>query len=85
MAQTLNVEIAEKFAAELYSPYGLNKVVNSILADIALANNEAAKVLPPQMFYQYVAKGFIKANTEKKVSREECVRWTTKYLVKLYS
>ena len=85
MASTLSLNIESNFVEETYSPYGLNKVVNAILATIAFENEEKAKVLPPQMFYNYTKKGFIKSDENKKIAREECIRWTTKYLVKLYS
>lgn len=85
MSQQLTLDVASKFTQELYSPYGLHKVVNGILAEVAKENHEIAKVLPPQMFYNYAKKQFIKNDEAKKITKEECIRWTTKYLTKLYS
>lgn len=59
------------------SPYGAAKVVNALLAEAGVE-----KVLPPQMFYTYVAKGYIPADENKKIAEADLLEWATKYLAK---
>jgi hypothetical protein len=56
-----------------YTPYKAAKVVNAQLKDLGIE-----KVLPPQMFYTYVAKGFI-PSTDKMISEEDLRDWFLKY------
>ena len=74
----LNEEsLSTLFESEFVSPYGLCKFVNGVMTLMGI-NQE----LPPQMFYTYVKKGFIAANSEKKVSKKDAIEWTLKYLSK---
>lgn len=60
---------------ELVSPYAAAKLVNAILDEYELKN------IPPQMMYNYVAKGYI-PSTDKKINVEDLHEWTIKYLSK---
>jgi translation initiation factor IF-1 len=87
----ISPEIAALFDKDSYTPYQMAGAVNKALV---AANIE--KVLPPQMFYQYCAKGYIAASkvvvTMKKgktetregwvVAKADAIEWTTKYLAK---
>jgi hypothetical protein len=82
---TTEIAIADYFTADEYSPYGLCKVVNKILVAVGLD-----KELPPQMFYLYAkhgtksqAPGYIQT-VDKKVLKDEAIRWTEQYLVKQF-
>lgn len=57
------------------SPYAAAKLVNEILSGYGLKN------IPPQMMYNYVAKGYI-PSTDKKINVEDLHEWTIKYLTK---
>jgi hypothetical protein len=59
------------------SPYACAKIVNAELAKLNID-----KVLPPQMFYTYVAKNKIKS-TNKKVALEDLQTWFVGYVNKL--
>lgn len=75
-------EIADFFTEATYTPWGMSKVVNNILAAIG-----AEKVLPPQMFYTYANKGmlFNKKNVDKKVIlQHQAIAWTERYIAKHY-
>jgi hypothetical protein len=56
----------------LITAYQFNKIVNRELQGYGVE-----KVLPPQMFYTYYKKGFIKIQTEV-----GAVEWTYKYVTK---
>jgi hypothetical protein len=76
------VGIETFFEADEYTPFGLMKVVNNILAAA-----EIDKVLPGPMFYTYTMKGFIPTIDDnrgpgRKVSKEAAIEWTSKYLAK---
>ena len=62
------------------SPYGCAKVINPELEEMGLPT------LPPQMFYQYVNKGyipsFVAADGKRKVSELELAKWFEGYLEK---
>lgn len=67
-------ELSELEANE-FTPYGASKVINRAF-DIDL---------PPQMFYNYVKKGYITAtNIEDRwvISRDELVRFASKYALR---
>ena len=63
----------------LYTPYKASKFVNAKLSELGIE-----KVLPPQMFYTYVAKGFI-PSTDKKIMQEDLEKWFEKYYTKNFS
>ena len=69
--------IEDLLTEEFYSPYKLAKAVNKILDNVGIE-----KVLPPQMFYTYVKKGYIKADDNKRITREDAITWTEKYIAK---
>lgn len=57
------------------SPYKACQIVNQLLGT----------KLPPQMFYNYVKKGYISTtivNDHRVISRTELIRWFTKYTLK---
>lgn len=58
------------------TPYGAAKIVNALLAE-----NGIEKVLPPQMFYTYVKKGYI-PSTDGKISPTDLATWCDKYIAK---
>jgi hypothetical protein len=59
--------------SEFVSPYQLCKLVNKALS----------KSLPPQMFYNYVKKAFIKSSLNStqhiQISRADALAWFAKY------
>lgn len=67
------------FAFETISPYGFCKIVNEMLQ----------LTLPPQMFYQYVAKGksstsasmlqSVVVNNKRVITAAEAERWILQY------
>jgi hypothetical protein len=59
------------------SPYAAAQIVNKLLEV-----DGVAKKLPPQMFYTYVAKGYIKASEDKKISMEDLQTWYVGYVAK---
>lgn len=80
--QTTEVTLADLFTEETYSPYGLSVLVNEILTAAGIE-----KELPPQMFYNYTAKGYIETvdgnkGKGRKVSKEKALEWTERYLQK---
>jgi len=58
------------------SPYGAAKIVNAYLKEAGVD-----KILPPQMFYTYVKKGYI-TSVEGKVNAANLNEWLVKYLTK---
>jgi hypothetical protein len=54
--------------------YGFAKVVNAALVEAG-----KAKVLPPQMFYTYFKKGFIKVEARNEAGAKE---WAAAYIKK---
>lgn len=75
------VGIETFFEAETYSPYAMRNVVNKILKAI----DKDAKELPGPMFYNYVNKGYIVADENKKVTKANAIEWTNKYLAKRFA
>lgn len=61
------------------SPYACAKIVNA-----ELKNLNIEKTLPPQMFYTYVNKGYIKS-ADKKVALEDLQTWFVAYVQKNYA
>lgn len=60
-----------------FTPYKACKIVNALLKEM-----DIEKVLPPQMFYNYTKKNFIKTNDEGLIEEEELRRWFEKYVSK---
>ena len=58
------------------TPYAACKIVNTLLKEMG-----SKKVLPPQMFYTYVKKNYIK-NTDGKINVEDLNEWFKKYTEK---
>jgi hypothetical protein len=62
------------------TPYAAAKQVNNQLAELGIE-----KVLPPQMIYTYVTKGYIKSVTvdgKKRVTAEALATWFVGYVNK---
>jgi hypothetical protein len=59
------------------TPYAACKIVNNMLKEMGIE-----KTLPPQMFYNYVKKNFIK-NDNGKINEKDLLEWFTKYSNKL--
>lgn len=79
--QTTLFEV-EKVEEEItYSPYKCASVVNEQFVEMGIE-----KVLPPQMFYTYVKKGYIKSETDqsgkKYVKQSDLTEWFVKYCTK---
>jgi hypothetical protein len=69
--------IANENNENLYTPYECAAVVNTWLKQL-----EVAKELAPQMFYNYVSKGYIVSevhNEKKFVSAENLAEWFKGY------
>jgi hypothetical protein len=79
--QTTLFEVEAPITEPTYSPYKCASVVNEQLVEMGVE-----KVLPPQMFYTYVKKGYIKSETDqsgkKYVKHSELVEWFVKYCTK---
>jgi hypothetical protein len=60
----------------MITAYQFAKTVNTLLAAA-----DIEKVLPPQMFYTYYKKGFIKAEAQTQAG---AVEWAAKYVRKHY-
>jgi hypothetical protein len=79
--QTILFEVEEPISEETYSPYQCAKLIND---EFEKANIE--KVLPPQMFYTYTKKQYIKSfrNEQNKVQvkHSDLVEWFVKYCKK---
>jgi hypothetical protein len=73
---TLEDVIADIITADGRTPYQFAKEVNQVLAKVG-----ADKVLPPQMMYTYVSKGYIKA-VDRVIDNDTAVEWATKYVTK---
>lgn len=58
------------------TPYGAAKIVNELLKEKGIE-----KVLPPQMFYTYVKKGYI-PSTDGKITSTDLATWVEKYITK---
>jgi len=64
------------------TPYAAAKLVNEQLKDMGIE-----RVLPPQMLYTYVNKGYITATVvegKKRVTHEDLATWFAKYVTKTY-
>lgn len=74
-------ELFEVEAEKTYSPYQCAKVINE-----EFANHNIEKVLPPQMFYTYTNKQYIKSyrNEQNKVyvKHSDLVEWFVRYCKK---
>jgi hypothetical protein len=79
-AETTTFQIEDYFENATYSPYGVIKVVNRILADLGIE-----KELPGPMGYTYCKKGYIRTSdaAKKVVPSDAAIEWTSKYLAKL--
>lgn len=69
--------------APTFSPYEAAKKVNAFLKEQGIE-----KVLPPQMFYTYTAKGYIESvvvGGKRRVTDDALATWTTKYVAKNFS
>jgi hypothetical protein len=75
------VEVPTTEQTTTYSPYQCAKVINE-----ELASKGIDKILPPQMFYTYTKKSYIKSfrNEANKVlvKHEDLVEWFVKYCKK---
>jgi hypothetical protein len=60
----------------MITAYQFAKTVNGLLAAA-----DIEKVLPPQMFYTYYKKGFIKPEAQTQAG---AIEWATKYVSKHY-
>lgn len=79
--QKLSVDIGSYFPEKSLTPYGLSKIVNLLLKEVGIE-----QTLPPQMFYNYSKKGYIKKDaSDGRISRDEALAWTEKYLTKKLS
>jgi hypothetical protein len=81
--QTLAQIVEDGLTKELYSPYELAKAVNAILKALGVLHEfgtEDAPGLRPQMFYNYVGNGMIKATGVKgdkgrKILKADALIW----------
>lgn len=65
----------------LLSPYQAAKLVNEQLTELGID-----KVLPPQMFYTYTKKGYIKSvevDDKRKIDPQDLADWFTNYVEKV--
>ena len=77
-ATVTTVTVVDAFVENVtFTPYAACKVVNAFLAEAGVA-----KVLPPQMFYTYVGKGFIPAGTDKRIKSDDLLEWMLAYTAK---
>lgn len=63
------------------TPYKASKVANAAIKDAGIE-----KVLPPQMFYTYTNKGYIKSvdvDGKKRITEEGLQEWLRSYVNKL--
>lgn len=58
------------------TPYSCAKIVNNLLKEEGIE-----KILPPQMFYTYVKKGYI-PSTQGRVAPEDLAKWCEKYIAR---
>lgn len=79
--QTTLFEVKVPEPTITYSPYQCAKVINE-----ELASKGVDKVLPPQMFYTYTNKGYIKSYKDEtnkvRVTHAQLVEWFVKYCAK---
>lgn len=79
--QLFEVEAPISEPTNSYSPYQCAKVIND-----ELASKGVEKVLPPQMFYTYTKKKYIKSyldeNNKVRVAHSDLVEWFVKYCTK---
>jgi hypothetical protein len=62
------------------TPYSAHTIVNAELAKLHII-----KKIPPQMMYQYVAKGYIPSivvDGKKRIKEEDLRTWFVKYVTK---
>jgi hypothetical protein len=75
---TLESVLEELVTEETYSPYALHKIVNGVFEVFG-----SSKRIPPQMMYNYAAKGMLGNEKGTKVITAEQVKtWITKYVPK---
>jgi hypothetical protein len=79
---TTTLNIADFFEADVYSPYGMAKIVNKILSSVGIVKGKKGEGLPPQMFYIYCSKGYIANDNNKKITKATAVEWTEAYVLK---
>jgi hypothetical protein len=77
--QTLTIDVGSYIPTKSLTPYGLCQIVNRLLKEAGIE-----QTLPPQMFYNYSKKGYLKT-VDGRISPEEALRWTEKYLTKKLS
>jgi hypothetical protein len=78
--QTALFEVERVEEETTYSPYKCASLVNEMFVQ-----KKVEKVLPPQMFYTYVKKGYIKSfekDGKKFVTHSELTNWFVKYCTK---
>lgn len=79
--QTQLFEVEAPISEESYSPYQCAKVIND-----EFAKKGIDKTLPPQMFYTYTNKQYIKShkdtNNKVRVLHSDLVEWFVKYCTK---
>lgn len=78
--QTTLFETKRVEVEEMFSPYKCAKVVNDQFVEMGIE-----KVLPPQMFYTYVNKNYIKSvekDGKKFVTSSELSEWFVRYITK---
>jgi hypothetical protein len=78
--QTLLFETEKVESEETYSPYKCARVVNDQFVEMGIE-----KSLPPQMFYTYVSKGYIRSfekDGKKFVKQSDLTEWFVKYVSK---
>ncbi len=61
-----------------FTGYAAAKIVNSLLKEMGIE-----KSLPPQMFYNYMKKGFIETTPEDMISEEALRSWFEKYVARM--
>jgi len=76
----MTATLATETSFKSYTPYGAAKLVNAELQELG------HDTIPPQMVYQYVAKGYIKsflnADGKRKVNESDLAEWFVGYLQK---
>lgn len=79
--QTHLFEVEPIKVEDSYSPYQCAKVIND-----EFVSKGIDKQLPPQMFYTYTKKGYIKSfkdeNDKPRVNHSDLVEWFVKYCQK---
>jgi hypothetical protein len=75
---TLESVLEELVTEETYSPYALHKIVNGVFEVFG-----STKRIPPQMMYNYAAKGMLgNEKGTKTITNDQAKTWITKYVPK---